>query len=81
MSSSDSQTDALLQIVLNVVQELWVVKDRQIILEQVLQDAGIDAGAVNDYQPTAQVTERLQHERRRLLEKCLAPADDIDGAA
>ncbi len=81
MAQAETPNDALLNILLNVIQELWVVKDRQLILEAVLQEAGIDAAAaVDDYQPSAELTQQLQAARTLLLEKCLAPANDLDAA-
>ena len=79
MSAPEPVIEAQLRILLNVLQELWVIKDRQIVLEQVLAEAGIDAARlVDDHQPDAELAERLDRERKRLLERCLAPAHGDD---
>lgn len=80
MATADAKADALLTMLLNVVQELWIVKDRQMVLEKLLADAGIDAGrAVNDYQPDAAMAAELSAARKLLLERCLGSADDTTG--
>ncbi len=75
MSQSSDPSEALIQVLLNVTRELWVMKDRQLVLEQVLEEAGIRvAEAVETYQPDADFAARLERERKRLLDQCLAPA-------
>ncbi len=81
MAADDARAEALLQMLLNVVQELWIVKDRQIVLEHLLEREGISAAKLlNDFQPDAALAKLLDAERRQLLEKCLGPADDTDTA-
>ena len=75
MADPAPPADELFAIVLNLVQELWIVKDRQIVLEHVLAEHGIDAAAAVDaLQPDAALTARLSEERQQLLAKCLGPA-------
>ncbi|MEM1261274.1 MAG: hypothetical protein AAGH76_02630 [Pseudomonadota bacterium] len=79
MSADDKRTAALFDMVLNVVQELWIVKDRQMILERVLSNAGIDvAETVDNFQPDAELTAQMDSARRQLLAKCLGSANDLD---
>lgn len=62
------RADALTQTVLTLAKELWTLKDRQIVLEAVLAERGIDvAAAVERYQPAGPVKQRLTDERRRFL--------------
>ena len=79
MSGDSIHSKALLEILLNVTQELWILRDRQIVTEQVLAEAGIDIrDKIDGYQPDAAMRERLDAERRRLIDLCLAPAKDQD---
>ena len=58
---------------LTLTQELWVLKDRQRILEALLEDNGIVvADAIDAYQPDPALTERLGEERRQLIDAVLS---------
>lgn len=60
------QLDDLGRAVLVLARELWVVKDRQRILEAVLDAHGIDAStAVRDHQPDPALAAELEAERTR----------------
>jgi hypothetical protein len=62
------RADALTQTVLTLAKEVWTLRDRQIVLEAVLQERGIDvAAAIERYQPAGDVKTRLADERRRFL--------------
>jgi len=66
--------DPLYQVVFNLTRELWVVKDRQLVLEEALKEAGIDAAAlVDQYQPGDELKERLDTERQQLLDRVFLP--------
>lgn len=73
-------TDALDRVadaVLALARELWVTRDRQMVLEAILAGHGIDAAkAINDFTPDAAFQARLDDERDRLIE---AVADALDG--
>ncbi len=61
--------DQLGQALITLTKELWVLKDRQLILEAALADAGIVAKEVVDrYQPDEMLKERLRAERQRLID-------------
>jgi hypothetical protein len=61
--------DQLGQALITLTKELWVLKDRQLILEAALADAGIVAKEVVDgYQPDEMLNERLRAERQRLID-------------
>ena len=61
--------DQLGQALITLAKELWVLKDRQLILEAALADAGIVAKEVVDrYQPDEMLKERLRAERQRLID-------------
>jgi len=60
--------DRLGQALISLTKELWVVKDRQRILEAALVDAGIlERGAVDSYVPGAELSDNLSAERRQLI--------------
>jgi hypothetical protein len=68
--------DPIYQVVFNLARELWVVKDRQLVLEEVLKEAGIDAAAlVDQYQPGDDLTQRLNAERQQLLDRVFLPME------
>lgn len=62
------RADALTQTVLTLAKEVWTLRDRQLVLEAVLQQRGIDvAAAIDSFQPDATLKKRLADERRRFL--------------
>ena len=72
----ETTPDPLHQVVFNLARELWVVKDRQLVLEEVLKESGIDAAAlVDQYQPNSELTERLDSERQQLLDRLFLPLE------
>ena len=76
-NESSEPVDAIFQMLLHTLRELWVIKDRQLILERVLDEAGINVSeAVQNYQPDAEFVAKLDNERRDMLDKCMQPAAD-----
>ncbi|MEM7703965.1 MAG: hypothetical protein AAF358_00340 [Pseudomonadota bacterium] len=72
--SSQPVDKATFQVVLNLMHELWVVKDRAAVLEQALAEAGVDvADKVDRLQPDAALAERLDEERKAFISRVLAP--------
>jgi hypothetical protein len=64
------QVDDLAEALLVLARELWVVRDRQIVTELVLAERGIDiSAAVDRYEPSAEVQDRLDAERDRMVER------------
>jgi hypothetical protein len=62
------QLDDLGRTVLKLAQELWVVRDRQRVLEQVLAEKGIDvADIVENYTPSGEFAEKLKAERKAFI--------------
>ncbi len=65
-------TDRLAQAVITLTKELWVLKDRQRILEAALQDAGVmDPATIESYVPDTNLSEALMAERRQLIDSVL----------
>ncbi len=79
MSNTTKDDDTLFQVLLNTLQEVWVMKDRQMILERVLEDNGVNVTeAVERLQPDAALSARLDAERKRFLDKVLEPLHPTD---
>lgn len=79
MTGKPPPTEALLQMVLNLTRELWVVKDRQLVTEQLLAERGIDLSAeIDRYRPEGEFAQALDVQRRQLLERLLEPALPAD---
>lgn len=75
MSRPKSSEDLLLQVLLNLSQELWVLKDRQMVLEKLLAESGIKAAkALDGWQPDAAAKKVLDAERQAFIERVLEPA-------
>jgi hypothetical protein len=61
--------DRVADAVLALTREVWVLRDRQMVLEKVLADHGIDAvAAIDRFTPDAAFQARLDGERDRLIE-------------
>ncbi len=58
---------------LSMARELWVLKDRQRMLEALLTNRGIlESGAVTEVQPDAVLQAELERECRQYIERLLA---------
>lgn len=67
------RADPLAQALLTLAKELWSLRDRQIVLETVLTEKGIDvATAVERYQPRGAIKARLDTERQQFLDSLVA---------
>ena len=61
--------DRLGQTVITLAKELWIMKDRQRVLEALLADAGIlDGAAVDTHQPDAGLQKQLEAERKKFID-------------
>lgn len=64
--------DELARMVLGLTSELWIVKDRLLALEAILEGKGVtSADEVDRHEPDARLEKRLATERERLLERVL----------
>ena len=73
--------DQLGQALVTLTQELWVLKDRQRILEAMLEDAGLlDRAKLETREPDTALAEELDEQRRALIDNVLgalsAPSAD-----
>jgi hypothetical protein len=65
--------DNLGQAILTLTEELWIMKDRQKILEAALSDAGIIAPqALDRFEPDGELAESLRADRQQLVERVLS---------
>ncbi|MEM1263245.1 MAG: hypothetical protein AAGH76_12670 [Pseudomonadota bacterium] len=79
-----AQADALARTNTELMSELWILRDRVLVLEHILAEAGlITAGAVGDYEPDAALTEALQTDRDQFVARIAGAAhrDTLDLAA
>jgi hypothetical protein len=69
---NETDMDRLGQAIITLTRELWVMKDRQRILEAVLADAGLlDSVAVDAYEPDESLEEELKAERQKLINEII----------
>lgn len=66
ISIGEGRNDAMGLALLTLAQELWVLKDRQLVTEALLHEKGLLA-EVDSYQPNPELSERLAKERQRFI--------------
>ena len=72
----------LFQALAALAEQVWILKDRQVILEQVLAEHGIDLReALERYQPDAALNKRLDQERRQFIRAVLGSFGETSGPA
>ena len=65
----ETDIERLGQALINLTKELWIVKDRQRVLEAALADAGLlEKIAIDAYQPDEVLQTELQMERQKLID-------------
>lgn len=75
--AKDPPHDANFQVILNLMHELWVVKDRALLLEQILAAEGIDvAEKIDTLDPDAGTAAELEKERKAFIARVLQPTLD-----
>ena len=69
---NSEDVDQLGQAILSLTEELWVLKDRQRVLEDLLAQAGIVSSDILDqHQPDDELAARLATERQDLIQHVL----------
>ena len=64
--------DELLRMNTELLAELWIVKDRLLVLEHlVAQKIGLDPEEIDRFVPTGELAVRLDREREALLKKVM----------
>ncbi|MFK7887954.1 MAG: hypothetical protein AB8G16_13930 [Gammaproteobacteria bacterium] len=66
----DEALDQMGQTIVTLAKELWLMRDRQLMLEAQLREHGIPVNV--DATPTPEVAEQLSTEREAFVEKFLA---------
>lgn len=73
--TGNEMMDNVIRMNTELMSELWILRDRVTILEQMLQDKGIvDRKALDDFVPTGALAGELQRERDALVEKVVGGA-------
>lgn len=67
-----SRLDDLGEAIIALTRELWVLSDRQAVLEAVLTEAGLPIEQVDRYQPDEAMRARLAARRQGLLDNVLS---------
>jgi hypothetical protein len=64
-----TDVDRLGQALITLTKELWIVKDRQRVLENILADAGLlKSTAIEKYQPGPALETELKTQRQKLVD-------------
>ena len=72
-AGSQARIDKLTQALMHVAGELWVVRDRQAVLEQLLVDGGINAPTmIDNYRPDTELAQSLEAEREAFIARILS---------
>jgi hypothetical protein len=67
-----TDVDQLAKALLNLAREVWVLKDRQRILEAALEEAGVlAADLVDSWQPDETLSKELDEQRARFIDGLL----------
>jgi hypothetical protein len=76
------RSDTVAQALLCLAREVWLLRDRQIVSEAILAERGLDLrAAIDHYQPSAEVAERLARERHRFTAEIVAALAPPKGPA
>ena len=68
--TGDESLDRLLRMNTELLSELWILRDRVMVLEKILEEKGLlDTRAIDDYAPSPEFDEALQDERDRLVQR------------
>ena len=68
--TGDERLDGLLRMNTELLSELWILRDRVMVLEKILEEKGLlDRAAVSSYAPSKKFADELQQERDRLVRR------------
>ena len=59
------------EAVIALARELWVLTDRQMVLEAVLGEQGIDTNRIETYQPDEATAEKMRQRRQQIIDNLL----------
>ncbi len=66
----DEALDRMGQTIVTLAKELWLVRDRQLVLEEQMREHDVPLDV--DRTPSPELAERLAHEREAFIEKFLS---------
>ena len=61
------QLDDLAEAVIMLAREVHVLTDRVLVLEEVLQNAGVDVSSIDEHQPSAATQKKIDHACDQIL--------------
>ena len=68
--TGDESLDRLLRMNTELLSELWILRDRVMVLEKILEEKGLlDSRAVDDYAPSPDFGEVLKDERDGMVRR------------
>lgn len=77
----DPMIDHLIEVVLQLGAELWVVKDRQMVTEHLLATEGkVTPEMIEQFKPTTEMREKIREERKALTKRLYQCLSDEMGA-
>lgn len=73
--TGDEMLDNLIRMNTELMSELWILRDRVIILEHMLQEKGVvDRKALDDFVPAGALAQELVRERDGMVERVVGGA-------
>jgi hypothetical protein len=73
--TGDEMIDNIIRMNTELMSEVWVLRDRVTILEQMLQDKGVvSRKALDDFVPTGDLAKELLRERDGMVERVVGGA-------
>ncbi|WP_106402621.1 hypothetical protein [Actinocorallia populi] len=74
-----ARLDDLARMVAELTSELWILKDRTLVLEHLLAERGcLDPAAVDELRPSEELLARLRREREALVGRVFGAVLDSD---
>jgi hypothetical protein len=67
----ETRIDDLGEAIIALTREIWVLSDRQAVLEAVLAEQGVDVSRIDAYQPDPAMSARLDARRQQLIDNVL----------
>ena len=64
---SGAETEALALTQTELLSELWILRDRVLVLEHILKESGVLTEDIDQYAPPEELTKRLDRDRDNLV--------------
>ncbi len=73
----ERELDRLMRINTSLLTEIWQLRDRMAIMEQLLEDkAMLAAGEIEEFQPSPEMNVTLEELRSQMIDRVIGSADD-----